>query len=242
MSAYVPFMQPQFYRPRSSVAASTLLTGLISYWNLNEASGSRADSVGGNNLTDVNTVGSTTGVVGNCADFVEANSEALTSTSGDFDFGDTTFTFAGWVWFDDLSVSFGFPFIIDRSTSGSTSQFELFVAPTGGLLFRFNGTTQASFGSGTLTTGQWYFIVASYDAAGDEISLQIDNGTAHTASLSGGILTPGAGDLTLGGRFNGTALFLDGRLDEWGAWSRLLTTQEKDDLYNSGSGTTYPFT
>ena len=37
-------------------AGSKLLDGLVSYWSLDEQSGARADSVGGNHLTDNNTV------------------------------------------------------------------------------------------------------------------------------------------------------------------------------------------
>ena len=37
--------------------ASSLLTSLISYWKLDETSGTRVDVVSGNDLTDNNTVG-----------------------------------------------------------------------------------------------------------------------------------------------------------------------------------------
>ena len=45
-------------------------TGLVSYWALDETSGTRYDSHGSNDLTDNNTVGYTTGVQGNAADFI----------------------------------------------------------------------------------------------------------------------------------------------------------------------------
>lgn len=55
-------------------------TGLVSYWKLDEASGTRVDSIGNNDLTDNNTVTSGTGQSGNAASFASANSEYLSIT------------------------------------------------------------------------------------------------------------------------------------------------------------------
>lgn len=51
---------------------------LVSYWNLNETSGTRADSVGSNDLTSVNTTPAVTGYDGNAASFPIASSTYLT--------------------------------------------------------------------------------------------------------------------------------------------------------------------
>src|SRR4030042_3320047 len=55
--------------------------GLVSYWNMDEVSGNRADSYDSNDLSDVNTVGSATAVAGAmhnaAASFVAAGSEYL---------------------------------------------------------------------------------------------------------------------------------------------------------------------
>jgi hypothetical protein len=56
---------------------STLATGLVSYWELEEVSGTRVDSHGSNDLTDNNTVGSGTGIQGNCANLEKSNTEDL---------------------------------------------------------------------------------------------------------------------------------------------------------------------
>jgi len=47
--------------------ASSLLTGLVSYWNLNEASGTRGDSIGVVPLMDNGGVIATAGIKGNSA-------------------------------------------------------------------------------------------------------------------------------------------------------------------------------
>ena len=87
-----------------------LADGVISYWKLDEVSGTRFDTVGSNNLTDINNVGFETGQItipaaGNAASFVRANAEQLDGPAiGSLDFGDEDFTIAGWVKLSSLPV------------------------------------------------------------------------------------------------------------------------------------------
>ena len=79
----------------------TLLTGLVAYWNLDEASGTTRVGSVGFNLSDVNTVGSTTGKVGNAADFETSQDDHLRATDAaasvmDFS-GNQDFTIAFWL-------------------------------------------------------------------------------------------------------------------------------------------------
>jgi hypothetical protein len=52
-------------------------SGIVSYWPLDETSGTRADSLGTNHLSNNNGVGSAPGVVGNAGDFERDNSSFL---------------------------------------------------------------------------------------------------------------------------------------------------------------------
>jgi len=61
-----------------AASGSTLLDGLVSWWDLDEESGIRYDSVGSNDLTDNNTVGYDNGKIVNAASFVATNGERLT--------------------------------------------------------------------------------------------------------------------------------------------------------------------
>src|SRR3989339_620227 len=56
---------------------NTLPEGLVSYWTLDEASGTRIDVKGNNDLRDNNTVSSTTGLQGIAADFEGSNMETF---------------------------------------------------------------------------------------------------------------------------------------------------------------------
>lgn len=78
-------------------------TAISSYHKLEEASGNRVDVIpSGITLTDTNTVGQATGVVGDCADFTRANSEELVGSSSDHDFdGAADFAILIWASVDD---------------------------------------------------------------------------------------------------------------------------------------------
>src|SRR5438045_2871876 len=79
--------------------SGTLLDSLVSHWTLNEASGTRVDSHGSNDLTDNNTVASTTGKLGDAANVVRNNVEWLSSSSGDFALSSTEdWSFSIWIY------------------------------------------------------------------------------------------------------------------------------------------------
>ena len=75
--------------------------GIVSYWKLNEQSGTRADSLTGNTLTDGNTVLYDTGKVGNAALYNAAASEYLEITDANqvnLEMGTTEYTAMMWVY------------------------------------------------------------------------------------------------------------------------------------------------
>lgn len=77
-----PALGSMLQRVGGAAAPSTLLDDLVAYWKLDEPSdGSaqvdRADSVGSNTLTDVNTTASVAGKISLAADFVRADATEL---------------------------------------------------------------------------------------------------------------------------------------------------------------------
>src|SRR3990170_7582249 len=84
----------------------TLTTSLISYWKLEEVSGTRVDTFGANDLDDINTVEQAVGIKGDAAQFVRANSEALRHIdNADLSVGDIDFSIAFWVYLDSKTGS-----------------------------------------------------------------------------------------------------------------------------------------
>lgn len=220
--------------------------GLVSYWRLNETSGARADIFGVSNLSDNGGVTSASGIIGNAASFAKASSQSLSCVSNTSLTNLTSFTVAGWMYFDSIGgsgVNNAF-FSKWSSGGGGTNEFFLayqpgspgfawFVTGTGGLASVVNNPG--------ISTSIWYFVVADYDATTGLIGLSFNGGEKSTAALSGTVQTA-SNDFYLGTIPGFGNYYMDGRLDEVGFWRRSLSLQEIKYLYNSGRGRTYPFT
>lgn len=218
------------------IGPSGLLASLISYWKLEETSGTRYDSVvaSANNLTDENTVTQGVGVNGNAAQLVSANLERLSiADNPSLSMGDIDFTIAVWANLD-TNQAWATPiakyteYMVQRNGAGSYR----FGVTHDGATFKYVDSLV------TPSTATWYFIVAWHDSVANTINIQINNGTAQSAAHTLGV-------------FNGTHFFalgdtegawFNGRLDEAAVWKRVLTATERTNLYNSGNGVTYPFT
>lgn len=213
----------------------SLLTDLVSHWKLNEASGTRADSHGSNDLTDNNTVTSATGKIGDAGDFEADNTEYLTrADNSSLSLGaDVDFTIAAWV--NPETVVGG---VVDKRTNNTTG-IEYSLAFNGGLarLSIGNGSTNTFVEGGSFSAGTWYFLVAWHSSADNKIYIQIDNGTPVEAAWTGGTQDTTA-ELRIGRAANN---YFDGLIDSVSFWKRVLTSDERTSLYNSGNGLDYPF-
>ncbi len=212
---------------------SPLLTDLVAYWSMDEASGTRVDShTNGYDLTDNNTVDSAAGLQGNAASFTSANSEYLShADNADFSAAGTDFSFFFWV---KTSGNFGGP---SKDDSASNRQYRLFNAgaPCYWLIMN-NGSTVAQAGpSATVVNGAWHSIYCVYTPGDFTAGISADNQTLVTATGGGGTQM---GDVAAPFnimRFN-SSTYGTGLIDEVGFWHRTLTAAERTWLHNSGSG------
>ena len=216
---------------------SPLLNSLVSHWRLNETSGLRIDSHGGFDLGDINTVGSAAGKLGTAASFNATNEESLTvADNAALSMSDIDFTIAFWVWFDALSGTG----LAGKWGSGSVEYLAYF----DGTNLRFHvsndGTANASVvNAQAISTGTWYFFVAWHDATANTINLSVNNNAAASTAHGTGVHN-GTASFNLGRNEEGVTWFT-GRLDSLSIWKRLLTANERAQLYNAGSGLDYPF-
>ena len=261
-AAVFPTTMPAAPRAEAVGNPSGLLTGLTAYWKLDEASGTRVDVTGhGNDLTSVNTVAQASGQIGSAAGFTRNGNEYLTrADNADLSEGDNDFTIAGWfylyskppqVWGQDTSS------LIAKWGTGDRREYSLSYrsirAPTDDVAadtFEFaasnDGTGPAvrravSTSLGPISINTWYFIVAWHDSSLNTLNIQVNNGAVDFIPLAGGVFDSNSpfeigrmDDNAVGGR-------PDGRADEVGLWDRLLTPNERFELYNAGLGLTYPF-
>src|SRR5689334_20334394 len=133
----------------------------ISFWELEEASGTRVDRVTatGNDLTDNNTVTQGTGIVGNCGQFTRANSKSLSHSSN------ASLLFSGsWsttCWFNKDSEPATLTVFAKNNGSGAR-EVELVVGDAGSNIASVNvwvGLSRAGIDTpATITNGNWFHI------------------------------------------------------------------------------------
>jgi hypothetical protein len=243
------FVPPQLllYGPTAPPPPAPSLTdSLISYWKLDESSAgagavTRNDSHSTNHLTDNGTTPSAVGKIGNAAQFTAANSERLTiADNASLSVGDIDFTWAFWLYMDSTT---GYQAYISKdSDDGSGGAFEIRkeegeTRPT--WLIRQSGGSDCArvqWGGSALSTGTWYYVVCYHDAANNIAGIGV-NDVFTTASTTG---TPfdDPGKLAIGGS-SAAAGYSSCRIDEVGFWKRMLTADERTQLYNGGAGLSY---
>lgn len=216
------------------IPIADLTTNCESFWKLNETSGTREDSIGSNDLTSSGAVDSAIGSVGNAANFDNAADQLFITDNASLSFGNEDMSLSFWVYLNTASTS---SHIIGKWGTGGL-EYAVYLPSSGGprFIITHNGASQ-QFVTSTpaLSTSAWHHIVAWHDSVANTINIQVDNGTIYTTAHSLGLyngtkaFTLG-NDSTLGTNFRG-------RIDSVGVWRRVLTSDERLYLYNSGNGT-----
>lgn len=230
----------------------SLLTSLVSYWKLDEASGNALDAHGSNDLTDNNTVGAGTGIINNGRDFDEASREYFSkSDNADLSTGDIDFTFQAWIKPETIARN-AYDTVIAK-WSGSNLEYLLYFYETalfapGGqskkVIFAVSNDGSASTlvvasTFGDLSAGTWYCVHGWHDSVNNQIGISVNAGTADTAAHTTGV-RDGTATFEIGRNVDdGSGGVMNGLVDEVGFWKRVLTSGERTSLYNGGSGLPY---
>jgi hypothetical protein len=218
----------------------SLLTSLVAYWKMDEASGDALDAYSTNNLTDTGTVPSTIGKIGTARKpttgkyFTTADSAALST-------GDIDFTIQVWVGFDTLPGAAN-QFVMSRWDGATKYEYALyydftanrmkFIVSSDGTAGPLTTVTANTFG--VVTQGIYYCVHAWHDSINNVLGIAI-NDTADTSAYSAGLVdTPAR--TTIGRNDDGSGNPMTAAIDEVGFWKRMLTPTERTNLYNGGSG------
>lgn len=219
---------------------------LVALWELNEASGNRADSIGSSTLADNNTVSSESGKFSqNAALIVSANSEYLSvSDNAALSMGDIDFSIAAWIKINsDPGTEQGL--VTKWNHSAEQREYRIGFRYAGGSAkFYFNISDSGGGGSqrvsadtlGVITAdgSTWYWVYVYHDAANNLIGISGNNGTIDTESHSTGVYD-GTSDFVLGRLASGIQQ-ADCSIQQVAIWKRLLTSDERITIYNSGTG------
>lgn len=226
--------------------SGTLLDDLVSWWTLNEASGNRADSHGSNTLVDNDTVTSATGKVDTAAEFVIANTEWLAAPDSPHGLqgGARDFTVACWLKPTDLAGVLQYAVGTAGSVTG-TMNWLVQINTANDLLFSwYSSGFRSVTSSHTVIENDWIFVVAWHvdtDPSFGSANIQVNNGTVDTHVESSYFA---CADLSipfyLGRWGHSSGRYYSGLIDEVAFWPRVLTADERTELYNGGAGMTYP--
>lgn len=226
-------------------------TNLISWWTLDETSGTRNDShTNSYHLTDNNTVSYGTGKISNSASFIRSNTEYLSVGSNSNLNNSGNFSIGGWFYIENLSSGGPFYIVNKNEASGSTSEYVFYVTNYNGTLglayfrlFDSAGGSNTSDCGEVVTLQTWmHFTVWKDNSVGTygTIYCQINNsGTIGSIALTAARENSGSAPFKLGAGNTSQNFFLDGRLDEIYFYKRVLTADERTWLYNSGAGRSY---
>lgn len=219
-------------------------TNLNAWWALDELSGSRLDSHGAFDLTDNNTVGYTASAKkGNASTMVSGSSESLTrddeaglNFTGDW-------TMAGWIYADAIDSTTRRVLTKYRASPVTDREFLIQISNVdnkiGFYVYKSDGTgVSARATSDTLSASTWYHISVWCDHTNDVIGICVNNGTPVTTAWTGTVNDGGA-QLMFGNYSGASSGFWDGRHDEWCWYGRILTSDERAWLYNTGTGRAY---
>lgn len=217
-----------------------LTDNLVSYWKMEDVN----DAVGGRTLTNNNTVTFPSGKVNNAGSFNGSNqylsraSEASLQITG-------ALTISCWIYCDTLNK------IYISKSNGNISNYEYEIKPTSSGALQFissNGSNyfQAITTTGVITTSTWYYVMCRKTGSTngvDTVDFRVNGTTYSTTVGSANISNVGTSSTAfqIGSRTSGTAEYFDGLIDEVAVWDRYLSDAEYNTLYNSGTGTTYPF-
>lgn len=231
-------------------APTGLYAGLRGFWPMNESNGIRYDISGANRHlylsglagygTDVPT---TTGVIAAAAEF-GGGSDFLRNTTPEF--FSASFTLSFWVRVSSATTPDVF---IQNMQTGSPGSGQFRVGLNSAQKFYADirltnraspydtsvGVVTAVQNTVSVTADTYYYVCVRYNQTTNTLSLRVDESVA-TANTTG-VLVPTTNAFNVGANELGATppaqLFA---IDTVGAWTRALTDEEADFLYNSGDG------
>ena len=228
-----------------------LTDDLISYWKLDESSGDAADAHGSNTLTNTNTVPYGTGKINNGAQFASSSTKYLSITDEEQTGLDITGNLSVSFWVNWSTVPTSNETLTRLFTKsshlGDQRQYYGDIYRTGGVtylrLILGNGVdTSASQVTWSPSTSTWYHISMTYEASTKYVKFYVNGSQEGTTQTNGySSIYNGSSPFYLCSYLGNTNIG-DGTIDEFGIWSRVLSTDEITQLYNGGPGLEYPFT
>ena len=224
--------------------SSTLLTNLLAYYKLDEATGDADDAVGSANLVNTGATQGATGHLGNAASF-NGTSNYLGQIDATFEI--QTMSVAVWVNTTQTGETSGIVDNYNWTGDGWSVEIGGEWNNNGAPVFHLNdGANELILFDDTspslINNGSWHLIIATFD--GSTANLYLDDVLQASAAWAHTITYDASGNIfKLGCRGASPGeLWYAGSIDEPAIWTKVLSSTERTNLWNSGTGITYPFT
>jgi hypothetical protein len=211
---------------------SSLLTGLLAGWKLDETSGNAVDVLGVYTGTSSNITYNASGNIGRCYQF---NSTSSTVSFGNVIKPTTAMSISAWVKTSETTKNT--PIVDCIGFATNFEGYNLIVYNDGGIGF-FLGSNTATYLDKTykpfaINDNTWHHVVAKWD--GTTAYIYVDNSKSTGTSYSTPIVYNASNLLYLGYNAKNT-VFANGNIDDVYVWSKSLTDAEVII-----SATTYPW-
>jgi hypothetical protein len=224
-------------------ASSTLLTGLLAYYKLDETTGSIAFDATSHHY-DLTNTGATMNVTGKIGTSFSYNGTTNKTGGIDGTFELQTMTVSCWVYTAQTGETSG---IVDNyhwTGDGWSIEIGGEWDNDGLAVFHLNDETNELNlykTSGTaINNSAWHHLVGVFN--GSTAYLYVDHVLETSAAWAHTITYNASNVFKLGCRGGDDGeLFFAGRIDEVGIWNRAMAQSGIDSLWNSGNGRTHPF-
>jgi hypothetical protein len=228
----------------SSVNAA-ITDNIVAYWNFNESAGNFADMFVGHTLTNSGASYGAAGMIGNAADFENTQEDyAYRADHDDFSFTNgagTDEAFSISCWYKPESV--GTEFLVAKTASATSGEYYVAILGTYLRMHLYDDTSFTSYldivsTEDTLSAGNWYHFVATYDGSelntGLELYLNNDQQTVTRTSSGYTGMANTNREFDIGRRESETGYDSDGVFDDCGVWNRELSAAEVASIYANG--------
>jgi len=210
-----------------------LSNGLVAYWQLEEASGLRVDSVNGFDLAPSGAPlpGNAVGIIGNCVQLVSANSPFLRNVSPPA-LPSSGYTLNSWINPNNIGPVNR---IFTKGVSGNF-QFNIAVNAAGKVTVSVSDSIGGSVVTATINSvlSKSFTMVTLTVIGSNSVKLYLNG----VLDISAPLLFPALSEahrMDLGTNLAANGFF-DGLIDETGLWNRPLSAAEVVRLFNLGAG------
>jgi hypothetical protein len=231
-----------------AVATDPLAGFFTSFWRLDESSGTRQDAISSNHLTPVNDPGfNTDGLIGGSAEFFYDPEELFSQhptleivSNASLSAGiDTPICVTVAVRFHALALELGGTYVLaSKDESSSVGEWYLYYNGNSFVFSVFNGSTPATASYFELVDDTtWYIVTAWFDPVGNNVNVQVNNGTPISSSVAANFSIPAtAANLRLGTYTSERELGFIGQIDCFGFAKAVPTAAQRTAIFNGGLG------